>query len=486
MGLQKNTKKKSRYLFFLFVLCLYSFSFSSAHAATLQVSASATTLAPGGIATISVTVNSEGAAINNAEAKILFPADLLEVVSLSKSSSIFSLWVEEPSYSNSTGTIQFNGGIPTPGFSGTSGTAISIVVKAKKSGQADIIISDAAVRANDGFGTDVLRARTGRTITIAQGTPTPSSTPTVQAKATLQVSSSTHPSQDAWYSVSSPVYSWNIPAGVEAVQTGIDTVRDSLPRVLFSPAIRERTVKDQEDGVWYFKVRARQNGQWGPTSVYVTRIDTTRPQKNAVEFAYDDTKKALRIKADIVDETSGLDYYEIVINDAVVKKVSPGDFTDTTYDLPFENAGTNLVVLRAVDRAGNALEIPGSFKGTASEQLSPPVTSVPSVITIGTFELPVLYGSLLAVLLLCLVWLIAFRLGRGYGTGHKKLKVREAVAKGDTTKVLVLLKKRLEKHLEKLQRTRHDRVLTKEEKEIKEALEKDLDELDGAIADQKR
>jgi hypothetical protein len=50
--------------------------------------------------------------------------------------------------------------------------------------------------------------------------------------------------------------------------------------------------------------------------------------------------------------------------------------------------------------------------------------------------------------------------------------------------VLVSLKKRLEKHLEILQRTRHERVLSKEEKEIKEAIEADLDEVDRAIEKQ--
>lgn len=50
--------------------------------------------------------------------------------------------------------------------------------------------------------------------------------------------------------------------------------------------------------------------------------------------------------------------------------------------------------------------------------------------------------------------------------------------------MLLLLKKRLEKHLEILQQTRHNRVLSKEEKDIKEEIEIDLDEVDRAIEKQ--
>ncbi len=64
-------------------------------------------------------------------------------------------------------------------------------------------------------------------------------------------------------------------------------------------------------------------------------------------------------------------------------------------------------------------------------------------------------------------------------------KCEKCHGKGSTTKVLLSLKKRLEKHLEVLQRTRHSRTLSKEEKDIKEAIEIDLDEVDKAIEDQK-
>jgi len=63
--------------------------------------------------------------------------------------------------------------------------------------------------------------------------------------------------------------------------------------------------------------------------------------------------------------------------------------------------------------------------------------------------------------------------------------MRNALARGDSSRAMLLLKKRLERHLEILQHTRHGRILTKEEKEIKEAIEGDLDEIDKIIEEQK-
>jgi len=425
-------------------------------------------------------------AINNADAKIVFPADLLEVVSISKGDSIFSLWVEEPTYSNISGIITFNGGIPAPGFTGSYGTAISVVVKAKKVGQASIIFSDAAVRANDGLGTNVLNTKTGKTISIVakeepviKEIPKPEAVPSLVA---LQITSPTHPSQELWYKDSSPIYRWKVPTGVSAIQTGIDNNTSGSPRVTYSPAINEKTVKDLEDGIWYFKVRARKDGEWGPVSTYIARIDNTAPKKNDVTFIYDDVKKVLNISADIIDETSGLDYYEIYINGSLLKKVLPKEFADGSYSLAVNIPGDNTIKLVAVDRAGNSIESVGDFKTAAAvEPKEPTPTKEQLLVTIGSFTVPAIYFILSLLLIIIILMLGAFEFGRHYNKLRNKRKVRAALGDGDHTKILLLFKKRLEKHLEILRQTRHNRVLSKEEKEIKEAIESDLDEVDQAI-----
>jgi hypothetical protein len=199
-----------------------------------------------------------------------------------ESGSIFSLWVEEPSYSNITGIITFNGGIPTPGFTGSNGTAISIVVKAKEVGQANFIFSDSAVRANDGLGTDVLNSKNGKTLSIVKNTEPaiaePPAVAPVIAILPLQITSPTHPSQELWYKDVNPLLRWKVPTGIDAVQISMDNNTSGSPRVIYSPAINQKSFQDLKDGIWYFKSRARKNGVWGPVTTFITRVDSTAPQ----------------------------------------------------------------------------------------------------------------------------------------------------------------------------------------------------------------
>jgi len=104
--------------------------------------------------TVNVDTNTE---INAAEGSIYFPVDKLEVISLSKKESIFSLWAVEPSYSNIEGTIWFGGVLPTPGFKGSEGKILTITFKPIKEGKADIKFKEGLVLANDGNGTDILK-----------------------------------------------------------------------------------------------------------------------------------------------------------------------------------------------------------------------------------------------------------------------------------------------------------------------------------------
>lgn len=136
------------------------------NAATLSLLPSSSNISVGNIITVKVFVNTLGKFINNGEGIIQFPSDLLEVVSISKNSSIFSLWVEEPSFSNYTGKITFNGGIPNPGFNGQSGYITSFTFKAKKQGIASVLFSDGTIRENNGLGTDILTGKFGSVINI--------------------------------------------------------------------------------------------------------------------------------------------------------------------------------------------------------------------------------------------------------------------------------------------------------------------------------
>jgi hypothetical protein len=493
MDIKRLLKNKIIYRAAIFAVFLFFSGFSVTSAATLQINANSTILSAGDTTTLHVVVNTDGVAINNAEAAINFPNDLFDVVSISKTGSIFSLWVEDPAFSNSAGIITFNGGLPTPGFMGVQGSVVSIVVRAKKAGQAEFVFSGAAVRANDGLGTNVLTGQSGKTISvISKITPPAVVTPVAPVSdIAMQISSLTHPNQDQWYKDTSPTFQWTVPSGSDAVQTSIDSNTSGTPHVTYSPAISEKTVKDLKDGVWYFKVRARKGGVWGPTSIYIVRIDSTAPQQKDVTFSYDDGTKMLSIVADIQDITSGLDSYKIFINDILVKTVPAKEFVGGKYSLGVKAARDNEVRLVATDRAGNSVESSGTFHASivpvSETKPALPIVSVnEQLITIGSFVFPTFFLVVLALVVILLLMILMYYLGHHYRRVQNKLMMRTALTKGDSSKALLLLRKRLESHLEILQHIRHGRILTKEEKEIKEAIEGDLDEIDRDINDRKQ
>jgi hypothetical protein len=471
---------------------LISFSgCNSASAATLQINSGTTTLAPGDVAVLSVMVDAGGTTINNVEATITFPKDLVSIVSVSKINSVFPLWVDEPSFSNSLGTITFNGGVPTPGFSGSQGAVLSIVVKAKAAGQAEFLFSGAAVRANDGLGTNVLTSKQGKLLVINQvatpPTPTPVAVPVVTpsvSNVSLEISSVSHPKQDQWYNNANAVMRWVIPTGADAIQAGMSISADSAPHVIYSPAISGKTVSDLEDGVWYFKARARRGGAWTPVASYVVRVDTVAPEKNDVAFSYDNNAKTLMVSADIKDVTSGIDRYEVMINDKLVKTFTADELVEGKYSFALEAFGDNTVKLVAFDRAGNSVEGVGTFHSFATAKVEPVEPIVPVreqlMVAIGPLTMAALPLGIVLLVIVLLLILGAYYLGHRRN-GSKQRRVRGVLSEGDSLRMMLALKKRLESHLEILQRTRRSRMLTAEEKEIKQAIEGDLDEVDEVI-----
>ena len=158
-------------------LLLLGFLPLSASAATLSFSRSAASYTVGSTFSVSVYVNSSGQAMNAASGVVSFSASKIEVLSLSRSGSIFSFWVQEPAYSNSAGTVSFAGIVPSPGYSGASGKLITINFRAKAAGTANLSLSSESVLANDGNGTNIFTGSRSSVITIIAGpaTPPPSS-----------------------------------------------------------------------------------------------------------------------------------------------------------------------------------------------------------------------------------------------------------------------------------------------------------------------
>jgi len=175
---------------FILSLAFFSLPLVASASATLYISPSQGTNAVGDTFSALVMLDTGGASVNAGEAVINFDTRHVQVISLGYTQSVFSLWTEQPSYSNSDGTITFSGGIPSPGFSG-KGAVLRIAFKAKASGQAPIDFLSASVLANDGQGSNIADTLKGALFTVVpagsqniQNTSVPAETQSVSVEAT--------------------------------------------------------------------------------------------------------------------------------------------------------------------------------------------------------------------------------------------------------------------------------------------------------------
>src|SRR3989344_6704130 len=144
---------KNHFTIFIF-LCLFV-PLSATAQGILSLSPSTGSYRVGESFSVIVNLNTGGESVNASTGQINFDNSKLQVVSLGYSQSIFSLWTDNPSCSNPAGTINFSGGVPSPGFTGASGSILRITFKGKASGQAPVNFLSGSVLANDGQVTNI-------------------------------------------------------------------------------------------------------------------------------------------------------------------------------------------------------------------------------------------------------------------------------------------------------------------------------------------
>lgn len=392
MDTKNLLKVKTIFFSFVFVSILF-FGSNTVDAATLRMSPGSADLNVGGTTTLSVVVNSEGVSVNNAEGTISFPSDLFEIVSISKAGSVFSLWIEEPAFSNSSGTISFNGGVPTPGFNGSAGRVLSFVVRAKKAGSGEFSFSSSAVRANDGLGTDILTSRTISEINVEAVIPKQvevAPKPKVEVKpvvtpvnSTLQapvIISSTNPDQEAWYSSTSATFNWDIPNTATLIQTAYNKTPDSTPTITYDSSVSQKTLTGLLDRVFYFHLRYQDGGKWSPVAHYKFKIDTLAPEPFTPTVRAFEGKNLLKLEA--TDASSGIDRYSVQIDEKPIVIVSPNELINNEYTLPILTEGQHNLTVIAYDKAGNNRNVKIVFTSSFTIE-SPTITVNPSEVFVG-------------------------------------------------------------------------------------------------------
>ncbi len=347
--------KKTRFLFITLFFALI-FCWGNVFAADIFLGINTAEVKIGSTVSAVVYVNSGNSSINSAEGIISFPQDLLSVESVSMGGSIFSIWVEQPSYSNSLGTVSFNGGSPNPGFLGSNGSVIRVTFKTKKVGLAQLSFNSASVYANDGLGTDVTAARMGASVNIVA-----QSEPVIQTTVSLPeapfITSKEMPNQESWYSRDNAIFSWNVPSQVTSVQILLGSNPNGVPSVSYSPPIGNKELLSLSDGTQYLSVRFGNANGWGKTERRKIKIDTVSPTDLVVSYSADQNDH-IQLSLSAKDKTSGIQSYKVSENGRMFFEtvVEGSNENKTGVTIPSANPGFHELSVRVFDRAGNSLE----------------------------------------------------------------------------------------------------------------------------------
>ncbi len=261
--LQKKALATLLVLWLLLFPCLtYSANFFlSPQAGTYEVG---TTLSVG------IYANGGNSVFNAVSGALSFPEDVLQVTSLSKNQSIISLWVQEPTFSNSEGSIRFEGITLNPGYSGSSGKILTVNFKVKTPGVASVAFTSGSILANDGAGSELHTSSSkGQYTFIVEdilerevSNDEPNESNEAQSRTVApQVVSETH-AHDTWTNKTAGLFNFEYAKEATALRLLLDTKADTIPTVVYEPAIRSREIDDLPEGISYLHVQYRTEAGW--------------------------------------------------------------------------------------------------------------------------------------------------------------------------------------------------------------------------------
>jgi hypothetical protein len=369
-------------------------SVNIAEAASISLNPSTGVHQSGSTFTVRVEVSPQGQSINAADGTLSFNPSQLSVVSVNRTSSIFNLWVSEPTFSNSAGTVNFSGGLPS-GYSGSRGTIMTVTFRALGSGPSRVNFSNGSVLANDGRGTNILTSMNGGNYTIQSAVAAPEPEvieyiATANTPSAPQITSVSHPDSDGWFNTNEAKLSWSLPSDVTQVRTLLNDNPTSVPTRIYETPIREITIPDLDEGVSYFHLQFRNAEGWGRVTHYRLGVDTTPPTDIELSLPEDAdaSNPTQTLEVTVEDATSEVNRYQVIVNNG-----TPFEYVDETSSgtivLPPLEPGGHSVIVTAFDEAGNGITETFTFTIVAFEK--PLFTEVPSEIS--NEVIPVIQGT---------------------------------------------------------------------------------------------
>lgn len=417
-------------------------------AATLFASPASGSFGVGSTFSVSIRTNTQGAQVNTAEVSISYSTNTLELVSVKQGTTFYLPSPGSPS--KGSGTAYFGGGLPTPGYNGSSGILGTLTFRAKAVGTATVFVNSGKVLLNDGQGTDALSGTSGGRYAI---TPPP--------VGSVTVSSLTHPKSDNWYAKPEVNLSWDRPSGAYGYSFELDQTADTVvDNTLDTTLTTSKEYVDLKDGVWYFHIKARAQSAssgFGTTTHFKIQVDTQKSLLFDIKLVgqndLNDVTRTPTIAFEAKDETSGMDHYSVYLDGELVesKAVSPFTFSK------LEN-GPHVIRVAVFDKAGNERKAE-----------LPIIVSTVQVASFFEKNLPLPFYLLLLINLIILfllaiaIWLILKR-------RKKPAKVSDEVTRiqAEIDDSLEKLKERINKRLVALAAKSSNELLNREEKTVQD------------------
>jgi hypothetical protein len=349
-----------KYIYLSVFLAVFALFAPGVKAATLNLLTDKAIYQVGETFDVNVKISSADQGVNGAQAVVNFDSTMFDATKADKTGSVLDFWLTEPTISS--GQVRFTAAATT-GYTGQSLQVVKITFKAKGPGTSNISITDAAITASDGSGTNILTGVNNVTLaisgTVGKSAPTASQTTLVTRIATPAVGLPTkpeitvplYPDPTKWYNVYSGFTAlWKLPADISGIATALDQDPNSNPSKsegLFD----SKTFTISGDGIWYLHIRFMNNVGWGPVNTFQISIDTAPPAPFKLEVVEGilTSNPAPHITYKTGDALSGIDHYSITVDNN-----NPINTLGTIYALPLQSPGKHLVKVYAIDKAGNS------------------------------------------------------------------------------------------------------------------------------------
>ena len=160
---------------------------------------------------------------------------------------------------------------------------------------------------------------------------------------------------DSWYNKTEWTFSWGERSLASAVAVDIASESGAEPFTVFNPPVAGITFGEEElhEGLQYFVLQFKEDGEWGDIYEQELRIDIT-PPKLSVEILYDaEGYPSLQIASE--DALSGIKKYMVQVGEEEYELSS--EEAGAGYTFPELRAGETKVVVAVYDMAGNVTAI---------------------------------------------------------------------------------------------------------------------------------